>query len=179
MTVVPATPPATNPFTRADLMLFRAARTRGHAPVAVRAVRAFSKTGEHAAVWLVLGTLSAILDKPRRAAWAKATVRVAGAYVLNTAVKLVVRRRRPQIDGLPPLIGTPTQLSFPSAHASSSFAAARGFGPLLADDGSANPYVYAAATAMAASRVYLGVHYPSDILAGALLGTLVGGATTS
>jgi undecaprenyl-diphosphatase len=32
---------------------------------------------------------------------------------------------------------------------------------------------------MAASRVYLGVHYPSDILAGALLGTLVGGATTS
>src|SRR6185436_7774741 len=101
----------------------------------------------------------------------------AAAYVGNTAIKLVVKRRRPQIDGLPALIATPTQLSFPSAHASSSFAAARGFTPLLGRRGKA--YIYPVATAMAASRVYLGVHYPSDILAGALLGTLVGGARTS
>jgi membrane-associated phospholipid phosphatase len=167
-------------FARCDLALFRAARTRGHAPVAERAVRAFSKTGEHAAVWIALGALSAALDKPRRAAWTEATARVAGAYVLNTGIKLVVRRRRPRLDGLPALISTPTQLSFPSAHASSSFAAARGFSPLLNGDGGAtNPYIYAVATAMAASRVYLGVHYPSDILAGALLGTLVGGARSS
>jgi membrane-associated phospholipid phosphatase len=175
MTVVPAT--AANAFTRTDLTLLRAARTHGHGPVAERAVRAFSRTGEHAVLWLALGTLGAAVDKPRRPAWTTATARVAGAYVLNTAIKLVVRRRRPQLDGLAALIATPTQLSFPSAHASSSFAAARGFAPLL--PGATKRYIYFAATAMAASRVYLGVHYPSDILAGALLGTLVGGARTS
>ncbi|WCB96938.1 Putative decaprenylphosphoryl-5-phosphoribose phosphatase [Baekduia alba] len=159
---------------RFDAALAVAARTRGHSARAERAVRAFSRTGEHAALWLALGTVGAVVDRPRRSRWTRATAGVAGAYVLNTAIKLVVRRRRPQLAGLPALISTPTQLSFPSAHASSSFAAARGFAPLVGAG-----KVYPVATAMAASRVYLGVHYPSDILAGALLGTLVGGATTS
>jgi membrane-associated phospholipid phosphatase len=160
---------------RLDRSLAVAARTRGHSPAAERAVRAFSKTGEHAALWLALGAAGALVDRPRRDRWTRATTRVAGAYVLNTAIKLVVRRRRPNLDGLPALIGTPTQLSFPSAHASSSFAAARGFAPLLGR----KRYIYPVATGMAASRVYLGVHYPSDILAGALLGTITAGATTS
>jgi membrane-associated phospholipid phosphatase len=158
---------------RADLAGYRFARTHGHAPGTERAIHAFSKTGEHAALWLALGAAGIALDAPRRRRWQKATTGVAVAYALNTAVKLVARRSRPLLDDLPQLIATPTQLSFPSAHASSSFAAARGFAPLI------GPGIYPVAAAMAASRVYLGVHYPSDILAGALLGTLVGGATTS
>ena len=79
-----------------------------------------------------------------------------------------MRRRRPALDELPALIATPTQLSFPSAHASSSFAAATAFRGLVP-----GAPLLAAATAMGLSRVYLGVHYPTDIVAGAVLGATV------
>lgn len=157
----------------ADVALYRAARTRGHSPQAERAVRAFSRTGEHAALWLAIGALGAALDQPHRPRWKGGMKAVVTAYALNTAIKQVVRRRRPALDDLPQLMRTPTQLSFPSAHASSSFAGARAYAPLLAR-GRGGTVLYPLALAMAASRVYLGVHYPSDILAGALLGTFVG-----
>jgi membrane-associated phospholipid phosphatase len=81
----------------------------------------------------------------------------------------VVRRTRPALEELPALIATPTALSFPSAHSTSSFAAARAFSALMPP----KP-LYAAAGAMALSRIYLGVHYPSDVAVGAALGTLIG-----
>lgn len=93
---------------------------------------------------------------------------MAGAYALNFVVKVAVRRRRPQLDGLAPLTATVSGLSFPSAHATTSFAAARAYGGLVP----AAP-LYAAAAAFALSRPYLGVHYPSDVLAGAVLGTAI------
>lgn len=157
----------------ADVALYRAARTRGHTPQAERVVRRFSATGEHAALWLAIGALGMVVDRPHRARWKRGVKAVATAYALNTAIKQVVRRRRPALDGLPQLMHTPTQLSFPSAHASSSFAGARAYAPLLAG-GCGGRVLYPLALAMASSRVYLGVHYPSDILAGALLGTFVG-----
>jgi len=134
----------------------------------------FSRAGEHAACWLALGLAGAATDgaRPaRRAAWLRGAGLVAGSYALNTAIKFAVRRPRPQLPGLEPLTPTVTRLSFPSAHATTSFAAARAYGTLMP----AAP-LYAAALALALSRVYLGVHYPSDILAGALLGTLLAGA---
>jgi decaprenylphosphoryl-5-phosphoribose phosphatase len=162
--------PAGRLVARLDLLVYRFARTHGHQPRVERAVAAYSRTGEHAAAWLALGAAGAALDGRRRHRWRRAASGVAAAYLLNTALKVVARRARPALDDLPALIATPTQLSFPSAHASSSFAAARGYSGLLP----ARP-LYAAAVAMAASRVYLGVHYPSDIAAGAALGTVVGG----
>jgi membrane-associated phospholipid phosphatase len=154
-----------------DVALYRLLRQHGHDAAIERPVRRFSWLGEHAAIWLALGLAGATADAPRRGAWLRATRAVLLAYALNTLLKTVVRRRRPQLDKLPALISTPTSLSFPSAHASSSFAAARAFGQLMP-----GAPLYAVATAMALSRVYLGVHYPSDIAAGALLGTLVGGS---
>jgi undecaprenyl-diphosphatase len=153
---------------RADLRLYHGIRRDLHAPALVEPVRRFSAAGEHAAVWLVIGAAGIAVDRDRRARWARATAGVGAAYLLNTAIKAAVGRNRPAIEGLPALMQTPTGLSFPSAHASSSFAAAYAYAGMLP----AGP-LYAGATAMALSRVYLGVHYPSDIAAGALLGTVV------
>ena len=153
---------------RADAALFRAVRSRARGrPVAV--ARAYSALGQHAAVWIALGLAGAALDPARRGRWRRGAAVVVGTYALNTAIKLVVCRRRPRVAGLPALVRTPTQLSFPSAHASSSFAAARVYSGLLP----AAP-LHAAAALMAASRVYLGAHYPGDVAAGAALGLATG-----
>jgi membrane-associated phospholipid phosphatase len=133
-------------------------------------IGAFSTLGEHAGLWLALGAAGALADRPQRARWLRATAAVALTYGVNTAVKFTVRRQRPVLPGLPPLVGTPTKLSFPSAHSSTSFCAAGQYARLGAP---ASP-LYAVAVAMAASRLYLGVHYPSDILAGTALGLVAG-----
>jgi membrane-associated phospholipid phosphatase len=152
-----------------DERVLRAARTWGHTPVRDRAVARFSRLGEHAGVWLAIGFLGGVLDPARRGRWARATATVSATYGLNTAIKLLVRRRRPELADLPPLTGTPTRLSFPSAHASTSFAGAFAYTRL----GLPAPPLYGLALKLALSRLYLGVHYPSDVLAGALLGTAV------
>jgi membrane-associated phospholipid phosphatase len=153
-----------------DERILRAARTFGHTPAAERAVARFSALGEHGRLWLAVGAIGQIVDRPRRLEWRRARRTVMRAYVANTAIKLVVRRRRPELDGLPALTGTPTALSFPSAHASTSFAGAVSYSNL----GLPAMPLYALAAALSASRLYLGVHYPSDTLAGALLGTALG-----
>lgn len=156
-----------------DERLLRAARTRFNNPRAERLAGDFSRLGEHGVVWFAIGAAGTALDAPRRGPWGRATATVAGTYALNTALKLVVRRARPDLPGLPPLTDTPTRLSFPSAHASTSFAGALAYARLGVPAGP----LYALAAGLALSRLYLGVHYPSDVLAGALLGTLLAALT--
>jgi membrane-associated phospholipid phosphatase len=146
------------------------ARTRLHAPRAERLVGLYSRLGEHGACWLLLGGAGAALehDPDRRARWLRGMRVVVAAYGLNYAVKLAVRRRRPELPGLPSLTKTVSRLSFPSAHCTTSFAAAWAYRDLVP-----GPALYAAATAFALSRPYLGVHYPSDVVGGAALGTAI------
>ena len=152
-----------------DLALYRRVRALAHTPETVRWVRRYSRLGEHGAVWLALGLGGAAVDGERRVRWLRATACVGLAYLISTSIKLAIGRRRPVVEDLPHLMATPTGLSFPSSHSTSSFAAARAFTGLVP-----TAPLYAAAGAMAFSRLYLGVHYPSDIAAGAALGSVLG-----
>ncbi|WP_233495958.1 phosphatase PAP2 family protein [Geodermatophilus sp. TF02-6] len=138
-------------------------RALGGTP-AVPCARVLSLFGEHAAGWLLLGAGGWLVGRRRRE-WATAAAGVLLAHGSAVGVKRVVRRVRPVLDAVPALVATPSRLSFPSAHAASTAAAAYGYGPLLG-----RRLLTTALGAMAVSRVLLGVHWPTDVLAGALLG---------
>jgi decaprenylphosphoryl-5-phosphoribose phosphatase len=131
-------------------------------------VAAFSRTGEHGLAWHIVAAAGIVLDAERRPVYRRALIATLSAYAANQAIKLAVRRPRPRLEDLPPLTDTLTELSYPSAHAATSFAAARALSPALPAPG-----LYAAAGVMALSRPYLGVHYVSDSVAGAALGYAV------
>ena len=131
-------------------------------------MRGFSRAGEHGLLWHALCGAGALADPDRRPIYAWAARTVLAAYVVNQTVKFTVRRRRPRLEGLPPLTRTVSELSYPSAHASTSFAGAHALSHALPA-----PPLYVLAAAMALSRPYLGVHYVSDTVAGAALGGAV------
>jgi membrane-associated phospholipid phosphatase len=154
----------------ADVRLLRAMRTRGHTPRLERAAKLLGKSGNNGAVWFALGLVLAIVDPSNREAWLICAAVGPVAIGLNYVVKLIAKRPRPVLEGLPPLGGAPSSLSFPSAHATSSFAVATAMTRVAPE--AALAFVLAAALSL--GRPYLGMHYPSDVLAGAVLGVALG-----
>jgi len=153
-----------------DLTLLRLLRTRGHTPVVETALVRLAQTGENGLVWNAIATAGGTLSARRRADYTRAIEIVLATLLLNTAVKYTVRRARPVLEEeLPALTPVLSGRSYPSAHASTSFAGARA----LAAAGLPGTPLRALAFAMALSRPYLGVHYPTDVVAGALLGDAV------
>jgi undecaprenyl-diphosphatase len=151
-----------------DLAMLRAFRTRGHTPALERGIATFSKLGEQGVVWFAICGAGALADPANRPMYRRAAATVLGSYLANQAIKFVVRRPRPRLEDLPPLTGTLTGLSYPSAHAATSVAGARMLSAVLPP-----APLYALAGKLALSRLYLGVHYPSDIVAGAVLGSAI------
>jgi len=124
--------------------------------------------GEWGLLWQGIALTGAALDERRRADWLRASAVIAGSFAANQAVKLAIRRPRPAVPGSPPLIGTMSNRSYPSAHATTSATAAHVLSPLVGVP------LKPLAMAMAYSRIYLGVHWPSDVVAGYALGAAVG-----
>ena len=134
---------------------------------------ALSRLGSFGLVWLALG-LAAALFYRRPALFPIVTAAVLASDMLALAGKVASGRTRPYVEDPqpPPLLHTPLELSFPSGHAATSFAGATLLSLLVPR---AAPGLLALAAAIAFSRVYVGVHYPGDVLAGAVLGAAVGG----
>jgi len=110
--------------------------------------------------------------KGRRAGLATALASVAATYIVQTRVKPRFRRARPFVNQEARVVGLrPSDHSFPSGHTASSFAAATALAFYYPK---AAPLAYGVATAVGASRVHLGVHFPSDAAVGGVIGIGIG-----
>jgi undecaprenyl-diphosphatase len=126
-------------------------------------------------LWLALAAVALVRPRDRAAAW-RVLLAVGLSYLLVDAVlKPVIDRPRPTAEvaasaprALPPL---PSTASFPSGHATASFSAAVTVSRMWPRTA---PLWWALALAIGYSRIYLGHHYPLDILGGAILGTSIG-----
>jgi len=128
-----------------------------------------SHLGEHALIWTALGLVGAAKNPQLRRPWLQATATVVSAHAVSIVIKRVVRRHRPSDPRVQVHVATPSHWSFPSSHAASTTAAAVAYSRLLG-----RRYPLFSIPVMMTSRVILGVHYPSDVLAGALIGAAMG-----
>jgi diacylglycerol kinase family enzyme/membrane-associated phospholipid phosphatase len=167
------------PIRRADLATFRfVARTE--IPVVGRALPVLTRCANRSVLWLAIAAGLQLLggNRGRRAALRGVLAIGATSALTNLPAKLLTGRARPELDVVPEirwLARVPSSTSFPSGHAASAFAFATAVGleqPRL------RPSLTGLASAVAFSRVYTGVHYPGDVLAGAAIGTFVAHATT-
>ena len=132
-----------------------------------------SRLGDGPLWWCCGLVLLAVGGSAGRQAVLAAALAVAASILLFMGVKNLIGRPRPCATwpDLPCLLAPPDRFSFPSGHTMTAFAAASALGgglPVLL------PLLLPAALLIGASRVFLGLHYPSDVLVGALLGSGLG-----
>ena len=131
--------------------------------------------GEGGFFWIALCLLLIAIKKTRKIGILMAVALIINALLVNVCIKNVVARVRPydQFSDLTRLIVAQKDYSFKSGHTSASFACAIGL--LIGLDKGKKRYAIPAivlACLIGFSRLYLGVHFPSDVLGGAIIGTL-------
>ena len=142
------------------------------APVLTAVLRFFTHLGDSGAVWIALCAVLLILRPTRRGAVELALSLAVTAILCNLILKPIIARPRPflTIEELELIVPALTSYSFPSGHASSSLAAAMS---LTLAYGRRGAWAFVPAVLIAFSRMYVGIHYPSDVIVGALLGCAV------
>ncbi|MFT4201348.1 phosphatase PAP2 family protein [Gordonia sp. (in: high G+C Gram-positive bacteria)] len=148
-------------------------------PTTVKAARGLSHFGEHSLGWLALAGAGALLaarrgDETAKRRYIEAGIGAFGAHAASVIIKRIVRRPRPNHPDIRVGVGTPSKLSFPSSHATSTTAAAILLGRAAGLGPATLPAVIV--PPMLLSRLVLGVHYPTDVLAGAAIGAASAGA---
>lgn len=166
--IIPAYP--ATPMKNLDLSLLRFMRTRGHTPVAEKAAKLIAKSGENGYLWLGI-------DLPVPRSTHRAALRLASAAIgpaaigLNFGIKLIVQRPRPTLEGLPPLGGAP---SSPSSLPPTSPRPSRRPRRCLASLPNSSRRCSVPPLPWRSAGPIRGMHYPSDVVAGALLGSVLG-----
>lgn len=151
-----------------DAALVAVQSTLAGRPGVLPGARALSHFGEHSAGWIGVSILGALLQPQRRQVWLTAGAGTFLAHAAAVVIKRVVKRQRPHHPSIAVNVATPSRLSFPSAHATSTTAAA-----ILLGQASGLPLPWLLVPPMALSRLVLGVHYPSDVLTGVAVGAVV------
>ncbi len=141
-------------------------------PLADATAYSASALGDHGLIWFLVGVVRARHPGPRRAAAIRAVV-FSGVVTpaVNNALKTVVGRARPEPRSPHPLpVRIPRTASFPSGHTLAAWCAAT----LLAEDDPWAPAYYAMAGAISFSRLHVGLHHGTDVVAGSILGLALG-----
>lgn len=134
----------------------------------------FTKLGNAGLIWIVISVLLLIPGRTRRAGILSIAALAVSLCITNLLLKNYVARIRPYevVSGLTSLLGAVDGYSFPSGHASAGFAAATVISK------SCRKWVgwpcLVLACLLSLSRLYVGVHYPSDVICGAIIGFLIG-----
>lgn len=137
-------------------------------------MRAVTFLGNAGWFWIVLGVALLAFPKTRPTGAAVLLALAIGALITNVGLKNLVARIRPFhfTELIQPLTALPKDYSFPSGHTCASFAAAFVCLRMLPLKFGVAAMILACLIAF--SRLYLGVHYPTDVLAGLLIGVLAG-----
>ena len=142
-----------------------------HNNVLDKIMTAFTFLGELGWFWILCGVALLFSEKYRKNGWIVLFTLLTGLLIANVLLKNLVARVRPYDinTAVNLIISKPTDWSFPSGHTTASFGAAAA---LMYANKKWGIAAYITATILAFSRMYLYVHYPTDILGGILVGTL-------
>lgn len=153
-----------------DILLWIQQNLRGFLDAPVRAI---TMLGDHGLFWIALTLLLLFFRKTRRAALVSALSMLLTLLVVNILLKPLVARIRPYevIEGLRCIVARESEFSFPSGHSANSLACAWVL-YRLCDKRLGLPALILAIL-ISLSRLYVGVHYPTDVLTGIAVGILL------
>lgn len=156
-----------------DKCILEFIQTHMHNPFFDKIMPIITKLGDFGMIWISISLILILSKKYRRAGIIAMYSLIIAAILGEGIIKHIIARPRPFLEmaNIDLLIPKPTSYSFPSGHTASSFAAVTAYAKMINDKRIIIPLVLLAC-AIAFSRLYLMVHYPTDVLGGIVLGLL-------